>query len=115
MNISTESFLTVVYDHVLMFRMSRAFEIIAWLIRLTFRLFISRPLAILSYLFLAVLITIPVAVFIRPAFTLNNISEGILRVFSLFPELFPLVFVAGGLLEVVNLLQVKSTSGRGRI
>ncbi|WP_338628035.1 hypothetical protein [Enterobacter sp. JJBC] len=113
MNISTESFLTAVYDHVVMFRMSRAFEIIAWLIRLTFRLFISRPLAILSYLFLAVLITIPVTVFIKPAFTLHHISEGILRVFSLFPELFYLVFVAGVLSEAADLLQVKS--GRGRI
>ncbi|MEQ4973899.1 hypothetical protein ABN097_06320 [Enterobacter cloacae] len=113
MKIFTEPFLTAVYDHVVMFRMSREFAAMLWFIRLAFRLFISRPLAILSYLFLAVLIAIPVTVFIKPAFTLDNISEGILRVFSLFPELFYLVFVAGVLSEAADLLQVKS--GRGRI
>lgn len=113
MNISAESIFEAVYDHVVMFRMSRAFEIMAWLIRLTFRLFISRPLAILSYLFLAVLIAIPVAVVIKPAFPLHHISDGIVRVLSLFPDLFYLVFVAGVLSEAADLLQVKS--GRGRL
>lgn len=115
MRVLNKSFIDTAYGYLVMFSTSRVYSAIVWFILLMFRIFIFRPLAILSYLFLAVLITIPVAVFIRPAFTLNNISEGILRVFSLFPELFPLVFVAGGLLEVVNLLQVKSTSGRGRI
>lgn len=113
MNISTESLFEAAYERMVMLRMSREFAAMIWLIRLTFRLLISRPLAILSYLFLAVLIAIPVAVFIQPALTPHNISDGIIRVLSLFPELFYLVFVAGVLLEAVDLLQVKS--GRGRI
>ncbi|WP_414057539.1 hypothetical protein [Pantoea dispersa] len=69
------------------------------------RIFILRPLIIFCCLVLAVLITIPVAVFISPSFTPDVLAQGILRVMHLLPQAYAPLYFAGALFELVYLIR----------
>lgn len=69
------------------------------------RIFILRPLIIFCCLVLAVLVTIPVAVFISPSFTPDVLAQGILRVMHLMPRAYAPLYFAGALFELVYLIR----------
>ena len=69
------------------------------------RIFILRPLIIFCCLVLAVLVTIPVAVFISPSFTPYVLAQGILRVMHLIPRAYAPLYFAGALFELIYLIR----------
>lgn len=82
----------------------------AWMVfcavaRFFIRIFILRPLILFSCLVLAVLVTIPVAVFISPSFTPDVLAQGILRVMHLLPRAYALLCFTGALFELVYLIR----------
>jgi hypothetical protein len=59
------------------------------LVQCVLRICILRPLIIFCCMVLAVLIAVPVAVFISPSFTPDVLAQGLLRVIHLLPGRIP--------------------------
>ncbi|EDX3259336.1 hypothetical protein B6455_002527 [Salmonella enterica subsp. enterica serovar Mbandaka] len=75
------------------------------LVQCVLRICILRPLIIFCCMVLAVLIAVPVAVFISPSFTPNVLAQGLLRVIHLLPGAYTPLCVAGALFELVYLIR----------
>lgn len=76
-------------------------DVLCTLVQFVLRIFILRPLALLCGMVLAVLVTIPVIVFINPSFTPDVLSDGLLRVLGLLPVTYTPLLLAGLLFELV--------------
>lgn len=83
-------------------RMAR--DVLCTLMQFFLRIFILRPLAVLCCMVLAVLVTIPVIVFINPSFTPDVLTGGLLRVQELLPLAYTPLFLAGLLFELLYMV-----------
>lgn len=79
-------------------------DVLCTLVQFVLRIFILRPLALLCGMVLAVLVTIPVIVFINPSFTPDVLTDGLLRVQDLLSVAYTPLFLAGLLFELVYMV-----------
>ncbi|WP_407579754.1 hypothetical protein [Citrobacter koseri] len=79
-------------------------DVLCTLVQFVLRIFILRPLALLCCMVLAVLVTIPVIVFINPSFTPDVLTGGLLRVQDLLPVAYTPLFLGGLLFELLYMV-----------